>query len=56
MKRNRIISFLKRYLAYKPLYQIKKLIDPNSIWPICAEPKYPKYAKFVWKVCKWSLF
>ena len=45
-------SFLKRYLCFKPLYWIEKKIDPQCR---IGKPKYKQFAKFVYKVCKWSL-
>ncbi len=46
--------FIKRWLFFKPLYKIQMLIDPNSMFPI-AKPRFPKYSRFVYMVCKWSL-
>ena len=49
----RVISrFFKRYLCFKPLYWIEKKIDPNCR---SGKPKYKRFARFVYKVAKWSL-
>ena len=47
-----ISRFLKRYLCFKPLYWIEKKIDPNCR---SGKPKYKRFARFVYKVAKWSL-
>ena len=47
-----ISRFLKRYLCFKPLYWIEKKIDPSCR---SGRPKYKKFARFVYKVAKWSL-
>jgi hypothetical protein len=47
-----ISRFLKRYLCFKPLYWIEKKIDPSCR---SGRPKYKRFARFVYKVAKWSL-
>lgn len=47
-----ISRFLKRYLFFKPLYWIEKKIDPRCR---SGRPKYKRFARFVYKVAKWSL-
>ena len=47
-----ISRFLKRYLCFKPLYWIEKKIDPSCR---SGKPKYKRFARFVYKVAKWSL-
>lgn len=42
-------------LIFKFLYWIQKKIDPTAIFPM-AKPKYPRYARFVYSVCKWAMF
>ena len=49
---NVISRFLKRYLCFKPLYWIEKKIDPECR---SGKPKYKSFARFVYKVAKWSL-
>lgn len=44
-----------KWMLFKPLYKLQKVIDPNAIFPI-AKPKYRKYNNFVYKIFKMSMF
>lgn len=50
MKKTKI--FFKRWLVFKPLYYIEKMVDPP---PNFGLPKYPRFSAFVYKVAKWSM-
>jgi len=44
-----------RRIIFKFLYWIEKKIDPRSIFPPVAKPKYPRYSRFVFRVCMWAM-
>jgi len=48
----RIKKFLIRWLVFKPLYNVEKLIDPKCKF---GTPKYRKFSVFIYKIAKWAI-
>jgi len=49
-----IKHFIIYWFLFKPLYKLEKLIDPMGM--TLRKPKYPKFATFVYKIAKLSIF